>query len=182
MNKKTEIRFHIEKFDELDSTNTFARQKIIQNPWSEFLPYNVILCRSQVKGRGTGDHTWVSLNGNIFMSVIFPLSKDCPHSQLSVAVGTGIAKSLMKICNFAVPVSIKWPNDVLMNQKKVSGVLIEIVERYVIVGIGINLVSAPKEIISSTYLQKYVPNATADNVVELTLQELSSSLSFLLER
>ncbi|MDR1907843.1 MAG: hypothetical protein LBQ43_03195 [Holosporales bacterium] len=127
------LPFYIEQYDQLDSTNTFAKLRISQGT---VRPYCVIMCRHQSKGRGTKDHTWVSLDGNIFMSIVMPLYKGWTSEELSTTAGIGVARMVEQIVNNSAEtnatqpiVSIKSPNDVLINGKKVSGVLIEIESR-----------------------------------------------------
>jgi BirA family biotin operon repressor/biotin-[acetyl-CoA-carboxylase] ligase len=89
----------------------------------------------QVAGRGRLDRTWVSEPGaGLWFSVVLnPVS-----GPLALAVGLGITRGLVPWTASAV----KWPNDVLIGQRKLGGILIEAATQYV-VGIGLNLQTPP---------------------------------------
>lgn len=103
----------------------------------------VITALSQTKGRGRRGRTWYNQAGqNIIMSVI--LTPDIPFNRVPEL--TFVASLSVLDCLAAIPcngVSLKWPNDVLINGKKASGILLETctsAERNaVIIGIGVNL-------------------------------------------
>lgn len=173
------LPFFIERYEHLESSNTFAKQRI--NETCEKLDYHVILCRSQSKGRGTRDHIWISKEGNIFMSILIPLDLrlDLLPGQLSITTGVGLAHMSHYFCPHQ-DISIKWPNDVLINKKKVAGILIEIEKSYAIVGIGMNLVSAPSEIMCSTFLEQYTDRPIGyQNALQKLLEYLSRSYEML---
>lgn len=175
--------FVIDRYQQLDSTNTFARQKIQKalasglsaETLSKLLDGHVILAQTQTKGRGTHHRIWISDEGNLFLSLIVPLpslglsSISCSE-PLSLTTGEGVARTVRQFCP-QEDVTVKWPNDVLINGLKVSGILIEIEPPYAIIGIGMNLVSAPTIETGATYLNRY---ATVD--FEKLLQELLKSL------
>ncbi|MDD2890084.1 MAG: biotin--[acetyl-CoA-carboxylase] ligase [bacterium] len=119
----------IYKFEKLDSTNDYA-SKIAK----ESAEGTVVIADCQSKGKGTPGKTWFSPEGGIWLSVILkPKSASCISLMASVAVYETL-KSLK------LPVRIKWPNDVMIKNKKISGVLTEAHgKNNAIVGIGINL-------------------------------------------
>jgi len=80
----------------------------------------------------------VSHHGNLYASFIFNSPERDP--RLSYAVAVAIAETLS---SFGIQPTIKWPNDILISGKKISGVLIEYAGRFVIVGIGINVHTNP---------------------------------------
>lgn len=125
-------------FDEVDSTNTtaYAASKNFDGK------PKVFTALSQKQGRGRMGRKWVSLKGNLFFSQLFYL--DMPISYLVFISSVSIAESIKELAP-KLEVSIKWPNDVLVKGGKISGILIETGEsNTVIVGIGVNLISAPK--------------------------------------
>ncbi|MEO0206134.1 MAG: biotin--[acetyl-CoA-carboxylase] ligase [candidate division WOR-3 bacterium] len=114
--------------DEVDSTNEYAK-KII----NEATDGTVILADIQNKGKGRLDRQWYSPEGGIYLSVIMLTDK-----PLLIPVIAGVA--ICEVFNsYNILLGIKWPNDILLNEKKVAGVLAEIVDTIVICGIGINL-------------------------------------------
>jgi len=89
----------------------------------------------QVAGRGRLDRTWTSEPG---AGLWFSLVLDPVPGPLALAVGLGITRGLAPW----TPSAVKWPNDVLIDQRKVGGILIEAATQYV-VGIGLNLQTPP---------------------------------------
>ena len=106
-----------------------------------------ILSEKQTKGRGRYNSLWTSEIGNIFLSTLLkPSGNKKNWYQLSLLVGLSVYQSLLEIGIQRKDLKIKWPNDILLNLKKVCGVLIETIDNFVVIGIGINLKSHPKKI------------------------------------
>ena|SRR3990167_1911535 len=125
--------------DQIDSTNTYAKQH-----GAEFDPDKVtcITAEEQTGGRGRYQRTWVSPRGvNLYVTFSFLLPRETPHLISLGQVMTCSLASLLLSAGLAP--KIKWPNDVQLAGKKVSGVLCETVfgrtAVQVIVGIGINV-------------------------------------------
>ena len=88
----------------------------------------------QSGGRGRGDHQWHSPVGNMYLSVAVPRRE--PLTLISLAVGV----TLVELCqHYGNEVSVKWPNDILLQGKKCGGILSEVLKDVVIVGVGLNL-------------------------------------------
>lgn len=138
-------KFILQIFDSIDSTNSFLTNFLKNKQLSDNadLIY-VVAAELQTKGRGRNGHVWCSGFGE---SLTFSLSWSFKEysipqlSSLSLIVGVAIIRVLKY---FSIEgVSLKWPNDVLMNRFKVAGVLIElrsgIKKSYqTVIGIGIN--------------------------------------------
>lgn len=124
-------------FDEVDSTNTVA--KFLAEFGSE--EGTVVISEVQTKGKGRHGKKWESPTGGIWLSIILKPEIDPSKAPLiTLATGVAVAKTLRKI---GIDARIKWPNDILIKDKKVSGILTEANARfstvdYVIVGIGID--------------------------------------------
>jgi BirA family biotin operon repressor/biotin-[acetyl-CoA-carboxylase] ligase len=146
------LPFSIEMHDSLESSNTFAKDLVRMSEGRD-LSYRVIACKKQTKGRCVSSDLWVSELGNIFISIIVPLSlrENLQPGQLSLSTGLGVTNMVAKYCD---NVHIKWPNDVLILNKKVAGILAEIEGPYAIVGIGINLTSYPSGIPDTTSIKE----------------------------
>ncbi|MET0760125.1 MAG: biotin--[acetyl-CoA-carboxylase] ligase [Flavobacterium sp.] len=130
------------KLDAIDSTNDFlkslAGSQIVEN-------YTVVTAENQIKGKGQMGAKWVSETGkNLIMSILIKdLLLDVNQIyNLNVAVSLSVISALE---NFAIPkLSIKWPNDIMSDNKKIGGILIENSiktngEIISIVGIGLNV-------------------------------------------
>ena len=124
-------------FDEVDSTNTVA--KFLAEFGSD--EGAVVISEVQTKGKGRHGKKWESPTGGIWLSIILkPEISPSKASLITLATGVAVAKTLR---NIGVDARIKWPNDILINDKKVSGILTEANAKfntidYVIVGIGID--------------------------------------------
>ncbi len=140
---KNFLGFTIKEYEILDSTNDEAKRLILQN--KNFLYHNtIILALSQTAGRGRNNREWISESGNLFTSFIFDISKEASPQNYSYFFALAIAKFLQ---NLEVTPQIKWPNDVLVNNKKICGILLEKQENYLICGVGFNIFSAPDYLI-----------------------------------
>ena len=126
--------------DTVDSTNTFAKEKLLNKD------YLVVISEQQTAGRGRQGKEWYSPNaGNIYMTIKF---RDKNPAHLSVIIGLLISEAMDSVSGQKIIAELKWPNDLLINKKKICGILIESEmnadEVEFIVGIGINY-SLPKK-------------------------------------
>ena len=102
------------------------------------------LAHTQTKGRGRNQNKWTSSKGNLFLSTIIkPKSDKSLWHQLSVIVGFSIVQVLVDLGVNSNLIDLKWPNDVLVDNKKISGVLLESSDNFVIIGIGLNIIKNP---------------------------------------
>ena len=133
------IGHDIHYFKEVDSTNDVA--KYLAEDGAE--EGTIVIAEIQNRGKGRRGKTWISPPGGVWMSII--LRPDIPPfnaPQLTLVTGVAVAETLKKECN--LDVGIKWPNDILIGNKKVCGILTEVnasIDKinYVIVGIGIDM-------------------------------------------
>ena len=99
---------------------------------------------AQDAGRGRQGREWVSEAGNFFGSTLVLLGPDDPAAP-SLSLAAGLA--LIEAVDVAVPnqsLMLKWPNDLMLSNAKLAGILLERSGDRVVVGFGINLASAPK--------------------------------------
>ncbi|MFW6010922.1 MAG: biotin--[acetyl-CoA-carboxylase] ligase [Desulfosalsimonas sp.] len=111
-------------------------------------PWDCMIASEQKKGRGQRDRSWLSPPGNLYVSWYWP----DPGKKEGAAPGWQAMASLMAglitaetLESFGLKVRIKWPNDLLVNDRKVCGILVENRGGHLIVGIGLNLAHAPKK-------------------------------------
>jgi len=127
-------------FKSVTSTNDVAIKKI-----KEGITSGLIVATKQTKGRGRYGNKWVYLKNNLFMSIFFNLNKNISIRKLTSRSCVIVKKSLLKLLNKKI--SIKKPNDLLINNKKVCGILQETVffknKKFAIIGIGINIDRSP---------------------------------------
>jgi BirA family biotin operon repressor/biotin-[acetyl-CoA-carboxylase] ligase len=125
----------IEHFTSVDSTNDIAK-KLAREGAGEG---TAIIADIQKKGRGRLLREWASPLGGVWLSVILrPDTTSLRISLLPLIAGNAIANTLNKL--YDIDARTRWPNDVLIGNKKVSGVLTELDtdENFIVVGIGIN--------------------------------------------
>jgi len=126
-------------FDELSSTNIKAKE-LAQNGKEEG---TVVISRVQTKGRGRFDRKWESQGGGLYFSIILrPQVESDKTTLLPLIAALSICETINSL--YAISSTIKWPNDVRINGKKVAGILLESEADgnkidFVILGIGVNL-------------------------------------------
>jgi BirA family transcriptional regulator, biotin operon repressor / biotin---[acetyl-CoA-carboxylase] ligase len=130
--------FIIHQFDTIDSTNDYLKE-MVNEP-----EFTCIVANEQTAGRGRRDRSWHSTPGDgLYMSVLLrPKLSSSKLSLLSLMAGVVVAETLMQ--RGVAGVDIKWPNDVLINERKLGGILVEGASAgqnslRVILGIGVNL-------------------------------------------
>ena len=135
---KTDLPFYFS--ETLPSTNDTAKRMALDGCEEFFF----VACDRQTAGKGRLGRTWISpKNQNIYMSmVLYPDTEIAQVPQITLVVGLALAKTLKDISK--KDVWIKWPNDVIINGKKVVGILTEMqaeIDRilFVVTGIGVNV-------------------------------------------
>lgn len=129
------MNYHYLHFDEIDSTNNY-----LKNSYQLLDNFTFVSADYQSKGKGRNDRVWESVKGlNLMFSILIKDPKLLEVSTiLSLMTAVEVAKLLERydIDN----VSIKWPNDVLIGDKKVCGILLEgQLPNYLVIGVGLNV-------------------------------------------
>ncbi len=140
--------FRLVALDEVDSTNDEAKRLVEQGAEEGTL----VWARAQLRGRGRRGRDWVSPPGNLYCSLV--LRPDCPPfeaAQLSFVAALAVSGALSALVPPLSEIVYKWPNDVLLNNRKVAGVLLESSTTapdrldWLVLGVGVNVTSAPEE-------------------------------------
>ena len=131
------------KFKKVNSTNNTAI-RIIKN--SNF-KFGMVTADTQLSGKGQYGKKWISNKGNLFVSFFHEIK----NINISLSTLTKINCLLVKKTiekYYKKKIVFKKPNDLLINKKKISGILQEIIsisdKKFLIIGIGVNLVKSPK--------------------------------------
>lgn len=139
--------YTIEHHQELDSTNRLAFKMADGN---QIKDYHVIVADRQTSGKGRSSRIWQSIDGNLHFSLILrPKIPTNKIVQLSFVAITALRLAIQNIAaNKPIRIENKWPNDLLINGKKVAGLLLESSINqnnvvFVIIGIGLNLTASP---------------------------------------
>ena len=135
----------IEYFDSIDSTNTEARRLAADGA----IEGTVVIAETQSKGRGRLGRSWASPPlRNLYASIVLrPPIAVAEAAQLTLVAGVAVAEAIRE---WAPDAAIKWPNDIVINGRKLAGILTEMEAdddrvRFVILGIGVNLNAAPED-------------------------------------
>ena len=158
------------RFKKVKSTNNTAIRIIKNSNFKE----GMVVSETQLSGKGQHGKKWISYKGNLFVSFFHELK----NINLSVSAITKINCLLVKkvIGNYyKKKIIIKKPNDLLINKKKISGILQEIISKsgnkFLVVGIGINLVKSPKiKNYPTTNLSELVNKPIDKRVIEENLK------------
>lgn len=103
----------------------------------------VVTAKKQSNGRGRRGRSWIGLDGNLFMSMALEVElKDM--GQMVFLVSLSLMETLRRLFP-EIDICLKWPNDVLVNDCKISGILLEKGEGdYLVIGMGVNIAASPK--------------------------------------
>lgn len=154
----------IYRYDKVESTQKIAKQLIKKGVEKG----SIIVADSQIKGRGRLNRTWMSSSGGLYCSIIIERNNFLP-----VIVAVAVVTTLREI---GIDATIKWPNDILVLDKKIAGILIEISGNHAIVGIGININKVPLE--TATSLAQEGIQASRDNLLTYLSENLMDTLKY----
>jgi len=164
------MNYKLYSFDKIPSTQTYAHELIAKgNGDGVSIDRTIILAAAQSAGRGRYRRTWISHHGNLYASFIYKAENRDP--RLSYCVAVAVAETLL---SFGIQPQIKWPNDILVDGRKICGVLIEYSKNFVIVGIGINIKSNPtvKAGYETTKTDHYKRGITRDEMLAMLMEKL----------
>ena len=155
------MKFKVFRFKKVKSTNNTAI-RVLKNT---NLYYGMISSESQNNGRGQYGKKWISFKGNLFVSFFFKLDNlKISFKQLTKLNCLLVRKILSTY--YKKKIIYKKPNDLLIDKKKICGILqetlIKIDKKYLIVGVGINLIKSP-----------YIKNYPTTNLKELLNKKVS---------
>ena len=157
------MKFKVFRFKKVESTNNSAI-RIIKN---SNVNYGMIISNEQKKGRGQYGKKWISYNGNLFVSFFYRLNNLNSSLKQITKINCLLVMKLISIY-YKKKIILKKPNDLLINKKKICGILQEKIsklnKRYLVVGIGINLIKNPK-----------LKNYPTTNLSELLNKKVSKS-------
>ncbi len=119
--------------ESVDSTNTYLKEHAKKD--SSLKAFTAVLALSQTNGRGRAGRVWQSKKGEtLCMSLLLPFEG---NSSVTLLCALGVHKALTNFVSEGL--SIKWPNDILFENKKLCGILCEGASDFVVAGIGLNL-------------------------------------------
>ena len=184
--------YNVHYFSQIDSTNNWAIKNL-----SNLGDKAIVFASSQTAGRGKVNAKWLSENGGIYLTLLYSLGTNMNEKNLEKFQHFAIvtADSLMDVLRknlhpkfefMKENILVKWPNDLLINNKKCSGILPEICplsdKHYLILGIGINFDNIINEEIFervSTYIRLNIYELMRELVLDIDarLKEALQSLN-----
>ena len=184
LSKSVMLRYQIEHIPVLQSTNEYM-QKLIEN--KDYAEGLVITTDYQEKGKGHGNNTWESQKGqNLLFSLLLKPSFIEPSGQfaLTECISLALVRSLKKIIPEKT-ITIKWPNDIYIDNMKVGGILIQNTIRgneiaNTIAGIGLNVsqLTFPSELPNPISIRQVTGHEhNRDEVLQTILREIGEIYS-----
>src|SRR4029077_16032534 len=141
--------FRLHRYETLGSTNDAAKALARTGAPEGTL----VWADAQEAGRGRRGRQWLSPPGNLYLSLVLrPDAAPSRAAQLGFVAALGLGDALRPIVGPDLRLNYKWPNDLLANGRKLAGILLESETSakdgvdFVVVGIGVNIVSAPEDV------------------------------------
>ena len=174
------MKLKIFRFKKVNSTNNTAVRIIKKTN----LDYGMIISEMQNNARGQYGKKWISYKGNLFISFFYSLEKIDIALKKLTKINCLLVKKLLSFY-YKKKIILKKPNDLLINRKKICGILqetlIKLDKKYLIVGIGINLIKSPNiknyptinlsEIVNKNFKKKDI-ESKLKKIFEMKLKKL----------
>jgi BirA family biotin operon repressor/biotin-[acetyl-CoA-carboxylase] ligase len=175
--------YRLLSFATLDSTNEEAKRRAKGGAAEGTLVWAL----AQSAGRGRRGRAWVSEPGNLYMSVLLrPERSPAAAAQLGFAAALAVGETALLLLPKGTELAYKWPNDVLVGGRKISGILLESQAAgegrldWLVIGIGVNLATSPQ---SADYPATSFADAGVAGVgVEAVLAGIAVRLQYWYER
>jgi BirA family biotin operon repressor/biotin-[acetyl-CoA-carboxylase] ligase len=167
--------FTVRHYDTIGSTNDEARRLA-----QEGAPHGTVLhADEQTAGRGRLARSWYSPPGNLYLSILLRTGTPAARSgELSFLTGLAVADTVEALLPRGIRPMLKWPNDVLVNGAKISGILLEREGDAVILGIGLNVLEAPSNAsYKTTTIVANAGIASVDSARDILLNRLRGHLA-----
>lgn len=169
------MNFDIIRLKETESTNTYA--KALLHSGEPCAHFTLVYTENQTAGRGRLGRDWISQKGDtLCMSLIVPY----PHNPaITLMSALGVYRTLTNFTD--ADIKIKWPNDLIINNKKICGILTESTDKYAVIGIGLNLNSTefPEEISHKATSLRMITEKTYN--LENTAEHIAENIISILE-
>jgi BirA family biotin operon repressor/biotin-[acetyl-CoA-carboxylase] ligase len=180
-NSKAIERFRHEALDDVGSTNTECMERARAGDAGDLW----ITARRQLGGRGRRGRAWISEPGNLYASLLLiDPAPTAAFGSLPIAVALALYRAISAEMPFAGDrVRIKWPNDILVDDKKVSGILVEAQKlpngrHAVVIGCGVNVAHRPDDpLYPATTLSEAGATTSPESLFAHLMQELAEVLA-----
>ena len=160
---------HVEWVSAVDSTNAELVRRASVAPLADL---TVLATTDQTAGRGRLGRTWVAPSGTALAVSVF-VAQGSPW--LPLLTGLAMTRAVRRLVGDPAAVTLKWPNDVLIGDRKVSGILGEVVGRGAVIGAGLNLGMTPAQLpvptATSLAIEGAEPGGLAERALDAYLAE-----------
>ncbi len=173
------------ELDEVDSTNSYLQRELIREDKSSVLPW-VVTSKRQTAGRGRNGNSWLSHENSITFSIAWqPETQELERlSMLPLHIGVAVSEAVRPFVQSSP--KVKWPNDVMLDGKKLAGILIESFRRpnltsdsrsqIFVIGIGLNVANEFTELQSEIASKATSVREHLNPSLEISDQDLASLL------
>ena len=131
----------------VDSTHLYAvkiiETKVNSKDFDAHFGSCAITAENQTAGVGRYGRSWSSCSGNLFLSIIEPLFDENNLGQISLTVACAVHESLSELVPNENHFSLHWPNDIYYKNRKICGILISVIYRWMVISIGVNVKTTP---------------------------------------
>jgi BirA family biotin operon repressor/biotin-[acetyl-CoA-carboxylase] ligase len=130
------LQWKIVRLDEVDSTQKIAQDFYLHEEGIG----TVLLATSQTDGKGRHDKKWISPLGGLYFTIVLGTQPNI--GLIPLMAGVAVAKAIKDLTGLHI--ELKWPNDILVNGKKIGGILTESIwwgdkSRFILLGVGVNV-------------------------------------------
>jgi BirA family biotin operon repressor/biotin-[acetyl-CoA-carboxylase] ligase len=167
-----QLVWRVEHFKAIDSTNSWLSQRA-----TDGAPEGLVaLSDYQSLGRGRLDRQWHAPERSALLcSLLFRPSTEADQLQFVVAaVALSARAALVRLCGLRP--GLKWPNDLLVEDRKLAGLLAEVVTTAdglaVVVGLGLNLTASPDDVVATDVLAETGITLSARGLLDIVLEEI----------
>jgi BirA family biotin operon repressor/biotin-[acetyl-CoA-carboxylase] ligase len=163
--------YRLSSFDTVDSTNAEALRRIVDGAPSG----DVIWARQQSGGRGRRGRLWHSPPGNLYVTIVVPAPPDRLVGQLAFVAANGAGEAARELLASPELLEYKWPNDLMLDGRKLGGILIEASPtgqtHLVAIGLGLNVDSAPSGL-EATCLREFGVQVTVSEILRTVCRSI----------
>ena len=151
---------------ELDSTNLELQRQNLQ----ELEEFSAVMALSQTSGKGRLGRNWQSPRGcSLSLSVLIKPRDEAEFNWVTLTAALAVKQAVDQL---GIQARVKWPNDLLVDGKKLCGILATLEDKCVILGIGVNLKPWDGQLDTATSLQELGAEVSADQLAGLIGQRL----------
>ena len=165
-------------YESVGSTNEEAKRLAVSGVDSG----TVVWAREQLSGKGRHGRTWSSPPGNLYASIVQrPSCKLSEGPQIGFVTSVSLIESIQSLTG--INATLKWPNDLLINEKKVAGILLESFASendkldWIIIGVGVNIMNCPSDIKNTTCLYAEGGKVSVETLLQGFLVNLYTKIS-----